>query len=120
MKLIKGGKFFRNKSCVEFLINGYNIERALNELAKKGVVFFEIEKFDIKSARVQIRIKDKKVVKKYLNERKILIEKEKFLGFSWILQFFKRRVGIVFGAVVALALLIVLNNFFLKVDVPER
>lgn len=68
-------------SCVELTISGYNIERTLNFLCSKNVEFFEVEKYNIKQARIQIRRKDKKFVKKCLEERKIEITNEKNVGF---------------------------------------
>lgn len=104
-------------SCVELTISGYNIERTLNFLCSKNVEFFEVEKYNIKQARIQIRRKDKKFVKKCLEERKIEITNEKNVGFFKLTNFFKLRYGILIGLFLAFALVIVLSNFMLKIEV---
>ena len=117
MKLIKRKNRSGRNSCVEFFIKGYNIERALNFLSNKGVEFFEVEKYDIKSARIQFKVKYRKIVKKYLKEHKFTIEKEKFLGFAYIFNFFKMRWGFGAGAFVVIAFFIVMNNFCLQLNI---
>ena len=113
MKLIKSKKFFKQKSCVEFLIKGYNIERMLNDLAKRGVEFFEVEKIDAKNARVQVKVRNRKFVKKYLKERQFEIISEKFLGLSYILHFLKSRWGLILGTAIAAVLFLFMNTFLL-------
>lgn len=115
-KSVKKTKKSRN-SCIEMEISGYNIERTLNFLCSKNVEFYEVEKYNLKQARIQIKPKDKKFVKQFLAERKIEVESEKYVGLFKLSNFFKVRYGILIGLFLAISLVIVMSNFMLKIDV---
>ena len=115
-KNVEKTKKSRN-SCIEMEISGYNIERTLNFLCSKNVEFYEVEKYNLKQARIQIKPKDKKFVKQFLAERKIEVESEKYVGLFKLSNFFKVRYGILIGLFLAISLVIVMSNFMLKIDV---
>lgn len=112
----KKSKKSRN-SCIEMEITGYNIERTLNFLCSKNIQFYEVEKYNLKQARIQIKPKDKKFVKQFLAERKIEIDSEKYVGLFKFTNFFKIRYGILIGLFLAISLIIIMSNFMLKIDV---
>ena len=115
-KSVKKTKKSKN-SCIEMEISGYNIERTLNFLCSKNVEFYEVEKYNLKQARIQIKPKDKKFVKQFLAERKIEVESEKYVGLFKLSNFFKVRYGILIGLFLAISLVIVMSNFMLRIDV---
>lgn len=105
------------KSCVELKISGYNLERTLNFLCAKNVEFYEVEKINPKNARIQIKSKDKKLVKKSLEERKIAVISENYVGLLKVRNFFRLRYGFLIGLFLAVVMIIVLSNFMLNIEV---
>ena len=112
MKLIE-----KIKPYIELEICGYNLERTLNFLCCHSIEFYVVNKKDIKNASIQIKLKDKDYVCKILQEKNIEIKNEKYCGLLKAVNFYKLRWGLVVGAIIFIASLIVLTNFMFKIEV---
>ena len=102
----------KNKQKVgnKFFLEGLNIERFLNALTEQKISVYNLNRVDINKIEFEVRLKDAFKVEKLISNFHFEVKREA-KGVLGLLKFFQNRIGIVIGLILALALVIVSNQF---------
>ena len=103
------------KIFVQYKITGYNLDRLINLLKRKGICLYDVKKQDAKTMFVSVNYNQSKKLFAITKELCYNISKVKIKGKNYPIYYFYKNFGILIGAIVFIFIATYFNGFILDV-----
>ena len=111
-----GGNTLMKGVYSEFLIKGYNLDRFLNFVKKRGICVYDVKKFKQNEMKVSVKYRQSKIFFAIAEELCYNITKIKDKGRFYPFLYLYKNLGLVIGSLILLTLAILSNDFIFRVD----
>lgn len=103
------------KIFVQYKITGYNLDRLINHLKRKGICLYDVKKIDVKTMFVSVKYNQSKNFFAITEELCYNIVKVKLKGRNYPLFYLYKNLGVLIGAILFIFIATYFNGFILDV-----